>query len=50
MHLSIGFRRETLPFAGGWASGVIARLTAELSGEIITANADAGSITICFPE
>ena len=41
---------STLPIAGGWGSVVIARLTDELSGEIITANANAGSITIYFPE
>ena len=40
----------TQPIAGGWGSVAIARLTADRRAEIITANADAGTITIYFPD
>jgi hypothetical protein len=43
------FAATIQPIAGGWGSVAIARLTADPRGAIITANADAGSITIYFP-
>lgn len=39
-----------LPIAGGWGSVAMARLTSDPRSALITANADAGSITIYFPE
>lgn len=44
------FTPTTVPIAGGWGSVVIARLTADPRHAILTADADAGSITIFFPE
>lgn len=44
------FTATVQPIAGGWGSVAIARLTADQRGAIITANADAGSITIYFPD
>ena len=44
------FTATIQPIAGGWGSVAIARLTADKRGAIITANADAGSITIYFPD
>jgi hypothetical protein len=38
------------PIPGGWGSIVVARLTADARSAIITANNDAGSITIYFPD
>ena len=42
------FTSSSMPIPGGWGSVAIARLTADPRAAIITANADAGSITICF--
>jgi hypothetical protein len=44
------FIATTVPISGGWGSVAVARLTAEARSAIITANADAGSITIYFPD
>ena len=44
------FTATTLPVAGGWGSVAIARLTDDPRSAMITANADAGSITIYFPD
>jgi hypothetical protein len=44
------FTSTTLPIAGGWGSVAIARLTADPRNAILKANADAGSITIYFPD
>ena len=44
------FNARDLPIAGGWGSVAIARLTSSPRAAIITANADAGSITIYFPQ
>jgi hypothetical protein len=44
------FTTTIQPIAGGWGSVAIARLTADQRGAIITANANAGSITIYFPD
>lgn len=44
------FTSTTAPIVGGWGSVAIARLTADPRSAILTANADAGSITIYFPE
>lgn len=44
------FAATTLPIVGGWGSVAIAHLTTNPRGEIITANAAAGSITIYFPD
>jgi FG-GAP-like repeat/FG-GAP repeat len=43
------FTASTIPIAGGWGSVAIARLTADPRSDIITANADDGTITIYFP-
>ena len=43
------FISRAVPIAGGWGSIAIARLTADPRSAILTANADAGSITIYFP-
>ena len=43
------FNTTNLPIAGGWGSVAVARLTSDSRSAIITANADAGSITIYFP-
>ena len=43
------FTASSIPIPGGWGSVAIARLTADPRADIITANADAGSITIYFP-
>ncbi len=40
---------QTLTVAGGWGSAAIARLTDDARSAIVTADADAGSITIYFP-
>jgi hypothetical protein len=42
------FTSSSMPIPGGWGSVAIARLTADPRAAIITANADAGSITIWF--
>jgi hypothetical protein len=44
------FIATSLPIAGGWGSIAMARLTSDPRCAIITANADAGTITIYFPE
>jgi hypothetical protein len=44
------FTSTTVPIAGGWGSVAIARLTADPRHAILTANSDAGSITIYFPD
>jgi hypothetical protein len=44
------FTSATRSIAGGWGSVAIARLTADPRSAILTANADAGSITIYFPD
>lgn len=44
------FIATNLPIAGGWGSITMARLTSSARCAIITANADAGSITIYFPQ
>lgn len=42
------FTSSSVPIAGGWGSVAIATLTRDQRGAIITANADAGSITLYF--
>jgi hypothetical protein len=44
------FVAMTMPIAGGWGSVAVAPLTADARSAIITANHDAGSITIYFPD
>jgi len=44
------FTSRSLPVAGGWGSVTMARLTSDPRCEIITANADADTITIYFPK
>jgi hypothetical protein len=44
------FVSSSIPIHGGWGSVAIARLTRDQRGAILTANADAGSITIYFPK
>lgn len=44
------FNARDLPIAGGWGSVAIAHLTHDSRSAIITANADAGTITIYFPK
>ena len=44
------FNATNLPIAGGWGSVAVARLTSDSRAAIITAHADAGSITIYFPK
>jgi hypothetical protein len=44
------YTASSMPIAGGWGSVAIARLTAGPRSALITANADAGSITIYFQE
>ena len=43
------FTASSVPIAGGWGSVAVARLTNDPRADIITANADAGTITIYFP-
>ena len=43
------FTSMTVPIPGGWGSVHVARLTADPRSAILTANADAGSITIFYP-
>jgi hypothetical protein len=43
------FTASSMPIAGGWGSVAIARLTSDPRSEIITANADDGTITVYFP-
>jgi hypothetical protein len=43
------FTAFSIPIAGGWGSVAIARLTGDPRADIITANADAGTITLYFP-
>jgi hypothetical protein len=45
-----GFAASSEPFKGGWGSVAVARLTADRRSELVTANADDGTITIFFPE
>jgi hypothetical protein len=44
------FTSTTVPIAAGWGSIAIGRLTADPRNAILTANADAGSITIYVPD
>jgi hypothetical protein len=44
------FITTSLPIPGGWGGVTVARLTSDPRCAIITANADAGSITIYFPQ
>jgi hypothetical protein len=44
------FVATTMPIAGGWGSVAVAPLTADARSAIITANHDAGSITIYFQD
>ena len=44
------FTASSLPGAGGWGSVAMARLTADPRSDIITANADDGTITVYFPD
>ena len=44
------FTSSSIPIRGGWGSVAIAPLTRDHRGAIITANADAASITVWFPE
>ncbi|KAA6458000.1 VCBS repeat-containing protein [Acidobacteria bacterium AB60] len=44
------FTASSMPIAGSWGSVAIARLTASPRSALLTANADAGTITIYFPE
>jgi hypothetical protein len=44
------YSSSSMPIAGGWGSVAIARLTTDPRSAIITANADAGTITIYIPE
>ncbi len=44
------FTASSIPIPGGWGSVAIARLTADPRSDLITANADAGTITLYFPE
>jgi hypothetical protein len=43
------FVSTSIPFKGGWGAVAIAKLTSARSSELITANADEGTITIYFP-
>jgi hypothetical protein len=43
------FTASSVPIPGGWGSVAIARLTSDPRADIITANADAGTITLYFP-
>jgi hypothetical protein len=43
------FAATSIPFKGGWGAVTMARLTADRKSELITANADDGTITIFFP-
>ncbi len=43
------FVSSSIPIKGGWGSVALARLTKDPCGELITADADAGTITIYFP-
>jgi len=44
------FTASSMPIPGGWGSVAIARLTSDPRSAILTANADAGTITLWFPE
>jgi hypothetical protein len=44
------FTSTTVPIAGGWGSVAITRLTVDPRSAILPANADAGCITIYFPD
>lgn len=43
------FTASSIGIAGGWGGVAIARLTRDPRGAIMTANADAGTITVYFP-
>jgi hypothetical protein len=43
------FAASTIPFKGGWGSVALARLTAAPTSDLITANNEAGTISIFFP-
>ena len=44
------FAASSIPFKGGWGAVAMARLTSDRSSELVTANADDGTITLFFPE
>jgi hypothetical protein len=44
------FTSSSVPSPGGWGSVAVARLTADPGAAILTANADAGTITLWFPQ
>jgi FG-GAP-like repeat/FG-GAP repeat len=44
------FVGSAIPFKGGWGSVAMGRLTGDRGSELITANADDGTITVFFPE
>jgi hypothetical protein len=44
------FTASSVPAKGGWGAVAVARLTAERRSEVVTADADNGSVTIYFPE
>jgi hypothetical protein len=43
------FTASSIPIAGGWGAVAIARLTSDPRSDVITANADEGTITVYFP-
>lgn len=43
------FAASSIPIKGGWGAVTVARLTHDRYSEVITANADDGTITIYFP-
>ena len=43
------YTASSMPFQGGWGSAAAARLTGDRRSELITANADDGSISVFFP-
>jgi hypothetical protein len=44
-----GFVTSSIAVKGGWGAVTVARLTHDRSNEIITANAEDGTITLYFP-
>jgi hypothetical protein len=44
------YTASSMPFKGGWGSVATAHLTADRRGELITANADDGSISVFWPQ
>jgi hypothetical protein len=43
------FTVSSMPIAGGWGSVAIARLTGDPRAALLTANTDAGTLTLYFP-